>query len=75
MATNEGLATNITFTADELARSIVVTVRIKGLKAWAIRLQIAAWLMCLAARVAGMGIGIEREDEPPPEGVIPLEAD
>ena len=75
MATTEGLTSSVTLTASELARSIVVTVRIKGLKAWAVRLQIAAWLMCLSAHIAGMGISIEREDEPPPEGVIPLEAD
>jgi hypothetical protein len=40
--------------AKEIAQGITVTVQIKGLKWWEVRMKVAVWLVRLATWIAGM---------------------
>jgi hypothetical protein len=54
-----------TFTASELAKGIKMTVLIKGLAIWKIRLWLSVRLFKLGAWVAGvqLDISVEKEEE------------
>jgi hypothetical protein len=49
--------------AKELAGRMVLTLRVKRLTEWEIRIRIAIWLIKLASRIMWIKLEIEREEE------------
>lgn len=47
----------------ELAQKMVLTVKVKRVTEWEIRIRIAIWLIKLASRIMWIKLEIEREEE------------
>lgn len=49
--------------AKELAQGMVLTLKVKRITEWEIRIRIAIWLIRLASRIMWIKLEIEREEE------------
>lgn len=54
------MATNImTIPITELAKTVVMTVNISGVKSWRVRLKIGMWLVAIGCRIIGCQMKVE----------------